>query len=1751
MGLTLVAQAGGLKFQLTPEEHQILGLTPEDVASFSDTGIALTPAEIDAAIVEIIHNAYEKSPVFKKLVEEDAARDPSRLGRSSKVVAKFLKHLRGMLPPENLGVIKEDTFDQAHEMVRGVLYDKLKKPVAPAVAEPVIDPISDSELSLFNLTRDKLTAATKWEDVKSGVLYFLGKLRDAEGKLVKNEMTKGMPDDLKISVMAKLLNTIRTIKLQAMGGKLPPNEVNWLGKSTDQVLKIARALVVPAAPKDAPVYQNDLMEVNSRIVNILSRINSLTAMFTDPKFTVIIQSLTDVMDSALPSVSLFEDRIKSIEDEISKLGLTKSQIAALVTVDPEGLTYSDPVKRVLEDQKSALLDVNKTIKEKGETDDLKLKRTNIEKQIKQLEDISTKDTSGLKSAIDDYLDTLRVYKEKVKKDISGAKLDNQPLIQDFIRMVDEMALEFSRLEREELFKGRWVGRSGFVYRKDAPAAPAPAAPAPAAPAVTKEAASSAGYASKLEQFRGKGLANATETISDILGSSDKLPAIKEKLMSILELKPGNKLNDTGVDYSGNPLGGVGISLEDALKIVNKLRTLVKKINISDKGTEAMDVLNWAATLSNHIKGGKASKVQQKMAFAAYAIRKLARVIMGEEGKHIKYQSPANVGSDAPYKSPGKAGWIIFRERITKMGKKALESFFDEPSFVPDVVEEMEKAGLSNMLLHGGEQKPLDIDNVLEDVLRKATGKSGNLENILSTKVMQKFRTEFDIKKVTKEMEEASDRVKDLNTKITETESKYLPKLEEYGKFIKDPVNATREQIESLRGKEKTETEKKKEDTTTWTGLIKPEIVDERNYQSILHTLARRYLSSDFLKKLAAEVRKIAPSDTSKLIPSELMKRLLVWKKELKDMKAKVEKNNDPYKRAVALKDYYTHMVNVIERLSAYMEYQKKVILADEETLSRISAVLNSDALKNKAGKNVQLHTQILNSFKTQKDTFERIEKEYSNLSGVQDMAKEQLSTIEDDIADKKVEMIYQVAISPELTPDKQTAQRIKERAKEHEKGLSYIIDRSTYKNNMNRLMTYKSKRGPVEWSNEKTSPTALPPERKNDLEKSVRDFEDARRKAKTVAEYGMKQLVLKRMEEDIKRIVGIIDEGNATIEAHTALLENIAYLKQNKDAMPPQEYEKQMATLLSTTGGKTVDESILKNDIEKEKKYLEGVKEFVSSQEKAIKDLRDDIEKNSPAMDIKIKIQNLMSTLLGLRGLTESGPSRQRTTEDIVKLLEDKAERLKEMEKIDLTVQPGTPEEKMVKTFKTELKHQMGINEQELPKYKALLEREKKQQPAMTGVQAAIEDTMPDLSPYEKALETKGIKPAPFMQELPKPKGWELVENLFDEVKREHNFLRKLKEEGQDKSIRSDFLKSRLDKLDNMAEAIDAYKNFPVTIGGDKVVFRDLMMKFEETLSEYQQTIRKYINQRDDAVDRLERLKQEHDHLKEMFDPTTGDFKGFDKEETENLKGIFLRMLYRDMERYWSTKVGKDLSVFGDRDTDWYNNVFNTFKSVASTRSNKKMLGLVNRYKQETRSDFDDVVNRTKSQQLEKDRDALLEGYKSFDLNPEISSRLKDLNTRIETLKKQEKQIDRVFDFMGKASSVALQADFEKKLHDRAQELAAKGDAEDTVKKTKVDLSKKTDEATEEALDELDKNIPVLAENADEVAAAKKDLEEIKVMLPERSPVTEPSVTPAPSGTPAQKLAYDKNHRDFNLKILYGPHMQAKIAELMQKELNK
>jgi hypothetical protein len=1837
MGRTFEALDQSMRFTLTPEEHQVLGLTEEDVASFSDPGIALTPVEIDNAIVEIIASAYNESPVFKKLVDEDAAKDPTRLGRSSKVVSKFLKHLRGVLPPETRAAIKTDTFDQAHEMVRGVLYNKLNKPAAPPVVEEKIEPITDSELSLFNIPRASLTAKTTWWDIKDNVLFFLGKLTGADGKTVKNESTKKMPDDLKIQVLGKLFNDIRQKKLEASGGKLSPSDEKFVGKDIRQLKIMARSMVVPSPGKPGPVYQNDLMEVNSQIGEALKMMDRVQEISKDTKFTAAINDLTQALDTALPPVSLFEDRVKGIQEEISKLGLTKPQVMALTEVDPNSLTYGDPIKKLLEDQKMVLQAIQKDIKDKGETPEIDIKRKNILGQIKQLEDLSAKDTSGLKGAIEDYLSTLRAYKENINKNISEKKLDSQQQkkLTEFIAMVNQMALTFSRLTREELFKARWAGRSGFLMRSDKPKVEPPPAesqsePTPAVP-VNKMAGDAAGYASKLETFRGKGLGDAYNEIQDIIEDDSKLPAIKGKLIDIIGFKDrieavGNifdtksdpkkthqqikkevydliqgtvygpqiaeilnktddleKLQqvittilkkDVTVQSQSEGVSHADIGLGDAVKLVNRLRSLLKKIDIQDKGTEALEILQWAASLQNHIKTGKAKAPSgEKLASAACYLRRLAMRLLGAEETtvHKTYQSPAGVGSETPLRSPGKARPILYRERMTKMGKKALQSIFEEPTFVPDFVEEMEKAGLNRMLVHGGEISEMDIEPILDEVLQKVTGKTGNLENILMTKTMQAFNTEFSIGKTKKELEESRTRVKELNAKISETEDKYLPKLEEFAEFIKDPINATREQMDDLRwnGREKS----KKEDTGTsgTTQDVKPEEVTPENYRSVLRRLADRYIpkgsgsqDTEFTKsrfKQAKDVEKKSPTDLSKMLPSEFIKQYMVWKKQLKNVKANVDHEQDSYKKAVGLEKYYAFMKVVAKNISDYLEYQGKVIKADEIMIKDVEAFLSSEAAKEEKEQFIQESRALLGrlkgAFAPQKKFFDNLHAAHSDIGSVIDLVDDQLKTIQDDISDKKVDLVYQVAISPDLVPSKDIAREIKERAKEHEKGLAYIIDRSTYKNNMNRLMTFKMKHGPFK-SYPGEGVKILDPERKKDLENTLRAFEERVRRMKQIAESGMREIALKKLEDDLAKAKATVESGSKLIEEYTALVENIDFLDANKATMDPVEYGKQVAGLNNllkamhiyqeeSSNDVKAKKADLKRDIKNETAFLERVHEHINQLEGgAIDKARKEFETNRPPVDVPKQVELMLQKLYRLRGMDQSGSLKARPLQEQISVTEDKINQIKELSKVPVNAAPGTPGEQAYNKFKKELEHILEVATRDLEDLK------KNQGSAQSGVPMAKTAAQGDptgdegKSTFDKALDKKGIKPAPYMQELPKPKGWDIVENFFNEVKREHRLIKDLKERGQSSNIQTKYLKKRMDQLENMAEAIDMYKNQKVTIGGDPVAFRDVMTEFEKTLSDYQDILAKYTNQRDASVDKVAYLQQELDHYNEMYDENTGEFKGLDPEEIANLKGIFLRMLYKDLERYWGTKVGKDLSVFGERDTNWYNNVFMTFKKVAQTRSNKKMLGIINKYKQETRSDFDDMTNRFKSQQLEKERDQLMEGYKEYGVDPEISSRLKEFNMRIETLKKQEKQMDRIFNFMGTASIVAMQADFEKMLREKAQEMAATAKSDETLKPSKANLEDKADKSVDEAFKAVEEELPVIAEHARESELAEKELEELKGITEERG-------TPIPAEKPVEpsvgKMAFDKNHRDFNLSILYGPFMQSKIAEMLSEEM--
>lgn len=1781
-----------LKFVLTPEERQILGITEEDLASFAHEEMQLTPAEIDAAITDMIAGAYESSSAFKQLVDADAAIDPTRLGRSAKVVSRFLKHLRGILPPERAVAIKSDTFDQAHDMVRDVLYGKVQRRQAPVgVPEQVIDPLSDDDLRLFgDIRREQLSADTRWGDIERPVLFFLGRLKGEDRKSFKNELTAKMPDDLKIGVLTRFLGDIRAKKVA--GGKFSSGDTKWLGKTVGDVARIAKAMVVRSSAKEEPVYTNDMIEVHRQAGEVISQIDRLREMFSDPKFTTAIKSMTDVIDTALPSASLIEDRIRSIQEEVGKLGLTKAQASVLTEVDPDSLSYGDPVTKVMEDQKVALQGINREIAEKGSTPDSELKKKNIEGQIGQLEALGQKDTSGLKQAIEEYLGTLRSYKKHIKENLIDKKIEQPAVMGDFIDMVDQMALTFGRLMREQRLRAAWMGRSGQLFRGDKPAAPvqtpvpgaiAPGAIAPdatsgTAPEVSKKAAASAGYASKIEQFRGSGLGEAYQMISDIVESDGNLPAIKDKLLSVMEVKPGTKWDDSGKDYTGNPEGGKGLSLDEAVKMVVKLRGLVKRIKIEDKGEEANEIIRWLATLQNHIKSGRGKDQISKKAAAADMLRKIARSILGEdgesrihsplktlEGKPDRYQSPGGSGSETPYREPGKAGWLIFRERMTPLGKKALRSFFESPTFVEDFIGEMERAGLNNMLLHGGEIKAVDIEPVLEKAIQKATGKKGDLGNILTSKVMQEYKAKHDIKKVTQDTEEAGKRVADLNTKITETERTYLPKLTEYAQFLKDPIGMAREQIEALRGKKQEKKEEDKKPGDDKVEIVKPDQIGAGNFQTSLRRIFDKYVPVDIARQILytkkASRKKRAFLESSKMIPRDFYKQYLVYGKRLKGLKDLVDRETDSLKHADKIKDYYETVIGLSRRLQDYFDYQGRVLDADRETLSRVEEFLKTDEGK-------KIHPDVIKKsdimvkelhkhYDSERKIFDDLKKRHEDIASVGALAKEKYDEVLSDLEDGKIEELYQVAISPMLTPDKDTARAIKERAKEHEKGLSFIIDRATYKNNMNRLMTLKNKAKPAK-SYPGEGVKILDPDRKKDLETTLQSFEERVRKMKDIADSGMREVALRKMEDDLVKSKKSYDSGIKLIEDYTGLIQNIEYLTENKDKLDPVEYKTQVDALNDILKSLHIfqedvsrdiktDKNSLKRDVKTEKVYLDRVKGHIDQLEGGILEkARKEFETGRPPVDVVKQIELMSQKLYRLRLLDQPSMLKPKLPQEQVSLLEDKIKQVEELGKIPVIVTPGTPGEQAYKKFKNELEHLLEISRRDL-------EELKKKHPAGASgaVQpvgtpmaktAAIEDTMPDLSPYERALETRGMKPAPYMEELKKPKGWDIVENFFDNVKREHTLLKSKMEEGKVSPLRTDFVKARLDQLENMSEAVDAYKNKLMNIGGDQVAFRDVMMAFEDTLDEYEQTLRKYINQRDEAVNRYEYLKQERDHLNELFDKDTGEFKGLDPEEVENLKGIFLRMLYRDLEGYWATNVGKNLSVFGERGTEWYNNVYRTFKGLAKVRSNKKMLGILNKYKQETRSDFDDIINRFKSEDLEKRLAALVKRYKEVGGDPKKSETIKDLMTRIETLKKQEEQMNKIFREMAAVSIAQLDADIQKSLAEEAKKTPVAEGEKPISEKPKGDLDKKVDEGVDKVVqtfeDELEDLIRVKAtqtELTDGVDALLRAGEKKLNIVPEGSA----------EKIPEPKVAYDKSHPDFNLNILYGSYMQSKIVELM------
>lgn len=1628
-----------IKVTLTPEERNILGIDEEDIQSFAEEELELTPEKLKDAIYDIIEKAYKESPQFKKLVEEDQRKSPEKFPRSAKVLSRFLKHLKSILPADKSSLISADPFKQAHDLISLIVKKQPKKEELAKPAEKV-DPLSENELQLFDLKPPQITPDITNSQVTRAIRYFMGILKTPEGKRIKNEETKDMDADTKKKYIYRLLKQIRNLKTKK--GELKTFEKVWLGEDEDRLKKIVNSLVTKAPKKETGYLESDIYEVTSKAHDVATHLNRIIDMINSDKFERDVDIIEEDLKKALPKPSELEGAIDKIQSEVSKLNLNKTQISRLLETDPDSLNLTPAIsEETMRNLKGDFTKLQEQIKSKGMSEERKQRLQDIKRKVKNVQELSAIDTKDLFESAENYLGLLNKHKSDIRDVFSKDISKRLGVIPKIIEMIGDVTRSFNNLTREERFRTKWRrGSWGRLFRKP------------------KEAAS---YEDKYSKF----ISILREPIEEIKESAEEggfLYTLRDKILSVMELPPESKLNPTGKDYREDPMAGEGPSLEEVTKGLEKIRSTLKKLSLPRKADEAYNIISWAASIPKHVSSGT------KKASVSDIIRSIF------QGSGVKIAGKA------------EPGWVIFRERLTKLGPKALKSFFDEPTMVQDFVEQMEREGLNKMLMKGGEEKPVEVVPAIQKIMQKAEGAKGDFENILGTKVMREIKSKHDIKKNKKNLDEAESRLKKLNEKLIELEKEYIPKIKKYEDFVTNPLKKIRDMLQEKkerRPEEKKEPRKREERPPV--EKPKPDKIYSHNILSTLGELSRQY-GLPHVRMAAADVPfKPTRGDKELVKPSDIKKQMFVYTKQLKDEADKIKEIDEPYKRAQRVRNFYEVALDRFKKHKNYIGSQIRGKLeADMQTVKSAEDFLRSEDSKELSDKARRQAQQYIDNLKRQinseKEQIKAVENMVEQEQKMAENYRDHLEEVKKDLEDKEVEKMYEVAISPKMMPTKEEKKRIKERQKEKERVLGVLMDRDTYKKTMENLMKTYPKAKPVRETTGDVITKTLPSERYEEYKKYLEERRKKLEEINRITDIKNRLFQQKAFyENQLKRLSGVkqdLDKTHKRMEDLEQLLSVKKWIEEHKDEIDSEEYKKNKEFLNELTDSLGIEDVSPQRALAQERKALEQLKEAISDQEKNIPEYKKKIEQINKALQTKDpgaeNPQRIQSEIMKLKNEKNSVRSRADMTQ---------AQRVAELKRIDEEI--NRLEEKLK------------------------LIREK----------SAAEE---DKSPFEITLETKA---APAIEKVKKLKDWGVVENFFDTSRK---ILRTLEERKEEEKIPESLRKTMdqyTEQLKTAIPFIDKYMKQIVDIAGEKVPIKDIAQKLDDLLTEYSEAYTKIIRQRDETAERVKDLRQKIRGFESFYDSETGEYRDFTEEEKDVLKDVFWRMLYRYLDYYWAQRVGKDIAVFGPRDTEWYNNVYKSFKNISEARSNRKLMNLLNKYKEETRSDFDDMANRLKSEELIKKRDDLVKRYRGLGEDPSKSETIKDLNTRISQLKKQEDQINRVFDEMVQAVHTSVHEDVKESV-----EKNIKGDKPEA----KADLEKKKEEAIKDVVGLLEEDISSMTK-ADEALAEVQNL-----------------IQKAESDLEAKKEASYRNHSDFNLRILYSKKMQDTIYNILEKEMN-
>ena len=481
-------------------------------------------------------------------------------------------------------------------------------------------------------------------------------------------------------------------------------------------------------------------------------------------------------------------------------------------------------------------------------------------------------------------------------------------------------------------------------------------------------------------------------------------------------------------------------------------------------------------------------------------------------------------------------------------------------------------------------------------------------------------------------------------------------------------------------------------------------------------------------------------------------------------------------------------------------------------------------------------------------------------------------------------------------------------------------------------------------------------------------------------------------------------------------------------------------------------------------------------------------------------------------------------------------------------------------------------------------------------------------SRHDVALETTGVEPSEYKDSRIDNRLLRELKTYSDLIKiHKRGDLIELVHGDASKETISEKTKEIYNDVKNIP-SFNAIKNIPVEIHGEKIRLEDIPDKFNDDLDRYYSRRTQLKNQLENIKDRKLKVKQHIDVLKDLFDYDEEGkkikFKGFNKKQLENMRKLIVTEAWKQLDSIWSKleheKYSESIKVLKNRKSDWYDNLYASFKGLSFIRANKKITSNIEKLRLEVNtmisdlsdtlssfgyykklegdggviqkiragvgdlergiSSFTNKYNDLKGDVLRKEeKDKIRNDLKEKGFDPRVlegsyPSLVKDLNNKLTAIKEKKKSIEKLFVQI----SVTVISD---NVGDRMEE-------DDKTESEGLKEGRKIQKENRKIQKKIQKENRKIKETDGLIEGGLKDLNNLKKSIDElkeiinkdglKIPLGKLEVVDAPKDPSrvevkkevVQKESYDRSHKDFNINVFYSSTIQNKIATLIAEKLN-